>query len=258
MELLTVIKILLLFSPVISAVVIKDSVVFNKVSNIHTSRSFWKLTLVEDLESYEPKLSLAKGQLEELYNALATLHERIRRAGKKHWVRSFERLLVDYTDLKSEFDELRNEYNEIRKLEGGEKNRRSKRSLLPFIGSLTSFLFGSVSEEDLSAVKRSLKTLSINQETLTHVMNESLSLLNISRNDIGENRHKLNEVIGAISDLNRDLKRIQMESKSEVLELEHVLRIYLQSVESFHGVKSNVAALFRHVRISTLLKKLQK
>ena len=141
MELRTVIGILWFLSPIIRALVIKDSVVFNKVSNIHTSRSFWKLTLVEDLESYEPKLSLANGQLEVLYDALKTLHEKIRRAGKKHWVRSFERLLVDYTDLKGEFDELKNEYSELQKLEGGEKGMRKKRSLLPFIGSLTSFFF---------------------------------------------------------------------------------------------------------------------
>ena len=249
MELRTVIGILWFLSPIIRALVIKDSVVFNKVSNIHTSRSFWKLTLVEDLESYEPKLSLANGQLEVLYDALKTLHEKIRRAGKKHWVRSFERLLVDYTDLKGEFDELKNEYSELQKLEGGEKGMREKRSLLPFIGSLTSFLFGTVSEDDLRAVKRSLRTLSLNQNTLMHVMNESLSLLNISRNDIGENRHQLNEAIGAINDLNRDLKRIQMESKTQILELEHVVRVYLQSVASFHRVKSNVATLFRHVRI---------
>ena len=235
--------------PRLSALVIKDSVVFNKISDIHTSRSFWKLTLVEDLGSYEPKVEFANKQLSILYFSLKTLHEKIRRGGKKHWIKNFDRLLVDYADLKDEFLELKNEYNELQKLEGGERELRRKRSLLPFIGSLTSFLFGTVSEDDLDSVKRNLKKLSLNQKTITHVLNESLSLMNISRNEIGDNRQKLNEAIGAINELNRDLKSIQIESKTQILELEHIVRIYLQSVSSFNRVKSNVAALFRHVRI---------
>ena len=95
-------------------------------------------------------------------------------------------------------------------------NVRKRRSLLPFIGDITSFLFGTVTGSDLNSVKRNLKLLSNNQQKLTHVMSESLTMLNVSRNEIGENRNKLNEVITAIRQLNVDLKIIQENNDKKI------------------------------------------
>ena len=227
--------------------VLKDSVVFNKISEIHTSRSFWKLTLVEDLENYTPKLDLVNRQLIRLFDELKTLRSKVKNGGETKWANSYDRLLVDYQDLRSDFDELSNEFDELRKLEDN-PNLRKKRSLLPFIGRLTSFLFGTVSESDLSTVKKNLKTLANNQQELTHVLSESLTMLNISRKEIGENRNKLNEAIAAIRELNLDLKTIQANSNTKILELEQVVRVYLQSRAAFNRAKTNVAMLFRHLR----------
>ena len=237
------------FYSIMEALVIRESVVFDKISTIHTSRSFWKLTLVEDLESHKPKLELANKQLMVAFAVFQSLQEQVRRSGKQRWIQSYDELLIDFKDLKREFDELRHEYNEIQKLENSGKVPRIKRSILPFIGHLTSILFGTVSEDELESVKRNLEQLSNNQETLTHVLNESLSLVNTSRNEIGENRKKLNEAIGTINQLNRDLKRIQANSNTRVLELEHIVRIHLQSLTVLNRIKSNVAAMFRQFRV---------
>ena len=238
----------LIFSKTVTFV-LKDSVVFNRISEIHTSRSFWKLTLVEDLEYYTPKLDLVNRQLMRLFDELKTLRSKVKNGGENKWANSYDRLLVDYQDLRSDFDELSNEFDELRKLEDNpDLRRRKKKSLIPLIGRLTSFLFGTVSESDLRTVKRNLKTLAINQQELTHVLSESLTMLNISRKEIGENRNKLNEAIAAIRELNVDLKTIQTNTNSKILELDQVVRVYLQSRAAFNRAKTNVAVLFRHLR----------
>ena len=190
------------------AIVVRDSVVFNKISNIYTSQSSWKLTLVEDLESYNPNIVVANNQIHELYEGLNTVYRRIHKNVDRQWTRNFNGLLTDFKILKNDFDDLKNEYDDIRKLERSDKRLRVQRSLLPFVGSLTSLLFGTVSEMDLETVKRNLATISDKQQTLTHVLNESLSLMKISRQDIKENRDKLNL---AIHELSRDLQIIKTE-----------------------------------------------
>ena len=47
---------------------------------------------------------------------------------------------------------------------------RQRPSLLPFIGSALSFLFGTVSESDLSSIRNNVKLLSQNQNKLFHVV----------------------------------------------------------------------------------------
>ena len=47
---------------------------------------------------------------------------------------------------------------------------RSNRSLLPFVGSTLSFLFGTVSEGDLNTIRTHLRRLRYNQPILNHVL----------------------------------------------------------------------------------------
>ena len=80
---------------------------------------------------------------------------------------------------------------------------RAKCSLLPFVGQAFSFLFRTVSDGDLRAIRRNLHVLRRNQEGLTHIVEESLSVMNVSRMHISENRQTLNFVVsdmGTISD----------------------------------------------------------
>ena len=51
---------------------------------------------------------------------------------------------------------------------------RTKRSVLPFVGNAFSFLFGTVSEDDLYTIRRNVKTLITNQKNIIHVTKEFL------------------------------------------------------------------------------------
>ena len=139
--------------------IVKDGVVFDKVSDFYTGRSFWKLTLVEELTGYTPELSKVDQQLSELTNHFKTVRAQL--GPNSFWKKSFDNYWTEYKEIRNHLDDLNMEFQQLRALEFSHQGR-GKRSLLPFVGSLTSFLFGTVSEDDLLSIKRNLGALAKN------------------------------------------------------------------------------------------------
>ena len=69
-------------------------------------------------------------------------------------------------------------------------NRRFKRSLLP-LGGLVSFLFETADQSDVDSLKADVKQLYDNQIDQTQILHEIVTINNISRGLINENRLKL-------------------------------------------------------------------
>ena len=70
------------------------------------------------------------------------------------------------------------------------KNRRFKRSPLP-LGGLFSFLFGTADQSDVDSLKADAKQLYENQIDQTQILDEIVTITNISRGLINENRLKI-------------------------------------------------------------------
>ena len=99
-------------------------------------------------------------------------------------------LVNDFRGLSNELKTLRETYFGVnaRLTEYHALHTRTRRSLIRFVGQAFSFLFGTVSEGDMGAIRRNLHVLRDNQVGLAHVVQESLSLINVSRTRIAENR----------------------------------------------------------------------
>ena len=76
-------------------------------------------------------------------------------------------------------------------------NWRFKSSLLPF-GSLFSFLFGTADQSDVDSLKAYVKQLYENQVDQTQIFDEIVTITNISRGLINENRLKIDMIIDTI------------------------------------------------------------
>ena len=53
-------------------------------------------------------------------------------------------------------------------------------------------VFDVAANAEISSIQRNVYKLSANQDTLMHVVEESLSILNVSRMEIKENRQRIN------------------------------------------------------------------
>ena len=109
-------------------------------------------------------------------------------------------------DLNLALDEIVNMQTEASNLIDHISNR-NKRSLLPFSG-LFSFLFGTASEDDLNSIKVGVKQLHQNQMDQTNVLNDIISITNVSRGLINDNIKKINGIIDTIVTLNQTIKNI--------------------------------------------------
>ena len=110
-------------------------------------------------------------------------------------------------DITLALDEITNMQFAASNLIGHIQNR-NKRSLLP-LGGLFGFLFGTADQADLDAVKTNIKQLYQNQMDQTNVLNDIITITNVSRGLINENIKKINDIIDTIISLNQTIHYIR-------------------------------------------------
>ena len=121
-------------------------------------------------------------------------------------------------------------------------NRRFKRSLLP-LGGLFSFLFGTADQSDINSFKADVKQLYENQIDQTQIVNEILTITNISRGLINENRLKIDIIIDTLLSINEIILNI----KAHIQTLFTARRLLLLHSEF----------MMHHTRIRYLMKQMQ-
>ena len=110
------------------------------------------------------------------------------------------------------------------------KGNWDKRSVLPGVGSLLSVLFGTATQGNLNKLKGVVENLGSNQHQLVHVVENSISVLNITHKAAAENRQSINllrnatvEFHSTLSALIRKMSKLQAEVS------------YLEVITSIHG-----------------------
>ena len=134
---------------------LKENVLFHKVKEVTTTRSQWLITFVMDLDPFEHFL-----------NKLAlNINETFLVTGRVHTIANFytpekKRFLSTMLSIQAELKQLNKTKKEIFEKFQDYKSMyydytttkfRTKRSLIPIVGKVLSFLFGTVSESDLSS-----------------------------------------------------------------------------------------------------------
>ena len=194
---------MLLMLPILGAnCELTESVIFQPVDNIQTSKSSWIFSTAVDFTPYLGSLNSVydygtkvKDKIADFKTTFHNQHERYK-------------FLLNMTidDLNLALDEILNMQSEASNLIDHISNR-NKRSLLPF-GGLFGFLFGTASEDDLNSIKADVKQLYQNQIDQTNVLNDIISITNVSRGLINENIKKINGIIDTIINLNETIKNI--------------------------------------------------
>ena len=184
---------------------LKESVIFHKVEQIQTSKSSWIISSAIDLEPFNQAFKQVKIYTRSIAGSLAHLQsEREFDHHHKH--------LIELTrqDVNKSVITLDNTYDKFLKICSHiqSHNKRYKRSLLP-LGGLFSFLFGTADQKDLDSIKTQVKTIYENQVNQAQVLNDIVTITNVSRSLINENRLLINGMIQTVITLNSTLKEIQ-------------------------------------------------
>ncbi|CAG2220461.1 unnamed protein product [Mytilus edulis] len=92
----------------------------------------------------------------------------------------------------------------------------NKKTFYSGLSQALSFLFDTVSDSDLSKIRRNIKTLAQNQDAIRHIVQDRLTILNTTQTHVSENRHKVNELIESVEELGNRLHTFATDIKIQI------------------------------------------
>ena len=117
---------------------------------------------------------------------------------------------------------------------------RVQRSLIPIIGKGLNFLFGTATESDLKAVHNNVDRLAKNQEEMAHIIDENISVINVTRVEMSENRQPINKIIGSLSLLDSKIGNIIQALEREVFQVSQFIQLYLQLDSVIQAIRRTI------------------
>ena len=100
-----------------------------------------------------------------------------------------------------------------------------------------SSLFGTLSESDLEDINRNVRMLAKNQKQIIHDLDVSLSVLNLTRSQVAENRRSIMDLIEVIQKLDVKILKMQEMFSQRFVRLEQFVHTYLQLQMIFDEIK---------------------
>ena len=202
---------------------VSENVIFRKTREVSITQARWLFTFVIDLGAYE---SFAKQIRVELFKSEEVLENlKLVPVGQGQ----YEKLLNSYREevqsMKTIYYMTMTGIKEILSLRE-KATRRTKRTLVPLVGKGLSFLFGTATKSDVRVMRKGLEVLSTNQESLIHVIQDSLSIINITRIELTENRHAINNLSLIVGELDKKFTNITQGLKMDLLILNGVVQTY--------------------------------
>lgn len=224
-----------------------ENVVFRKVNEVTMSRSQWLVTFVIDLEPYERLIVKLTDDIDRLQATNRDIISKYSKMEQLAFADSFIQLGHELKTLSDTYYGILQSYTDYKSLYG-----RERRSVLPFVGKALHFLFGTVTDSELESVRRNVNTLSLNQAVITHVVKDSLTLLNATRVQVSENRQTLNELIKSLSTLEGRLNIISHELDKRLTQLEAFVNTYFQVelvMTEIKQIVGRVTFYFEHLQL---------
>ena len=91
-----------------------------------------------------------------------------------------------------------------------------------------STLFGTVSENELDNINRNITALASNQQQIIHDLDVSLSVLNLTRMQVSENRRSIMDLIIVVQKLDSKIRKLEQTFEQKFVRLEQFIHTYLQ------------------------------
>lgn len=207
---------------------VAENVVFEKTQEISVVRSKWVFSFVTDITAYHvymERLKVTLGQMETTMNqARRGYSER----GEPYYARLYDGQRKEISALKVMYARAMEDLRDVLMIQQSPVTPRIRRALIPVLGKVLSFLTGTLTKHDIRKVYQHMNTLADNQEQIIHVLNDSLSILNVTNVEVKKNRHQVIAVTEMLRSLDRRLINVTAKMKRYISNLSYFLSTYLQ------------------------------
>ena len=204
-------------------VIIHENANFHKVNEITTTRARWLVTFVQDWSLFRHFLARVTADIKDVANVTDAIISRYNVPKQDNFLNTLINLREEVDSLDKTLGGILQSFTSYRSL-----GSRSRRSVVPVIGRIMSFLFGTVSESDLDDVRRVINDLSQNQKEIIHVLEEQMTILNVSRVQIAENRDAILDLAKCVNLFDIRLRRLTIEIQKQIEHVEMFVTLYSQ------------------------------
>ena len=184
-----------------------ESVIFHPIDNIHTSISPWIITTALDFEPHSVMLYNVNGYAKSIKSFLMSQMPLFLYRDPRY-NHLFNMTPDDINMAITEISTTRHKASNLIDSALNNNNNRFKRSLLP-LGGLFSSLFGTTDQSDVDSLKADVKQLNEKQVEQTQMLDEIVTITNISRGLINENRLKINMITDTILNISETILNIK-------------------------------------------------
>jgi len=202
-----------------------ENVVFEKTQELSVVRSKWVFSFFTDLQSYQGYMTGLEVNLKRADNLTNQVVEQYRNQKNPFYLRLYIGQKNEIAALKSMYRIAKRELRDVITIQ---KSKRVKRALVPFLGKVLSWLTGTLTKADLRQVSQHINVLSNNQERLIHVLNDTLSILNVTNIEVQKNRHALRALSDLIKETDSRLAVFSRELQEYLKHQSDFLITYLQ------------------------------
>lgn len=219
-----------LYNVLTCSALIHENVFFHEVGTFSMTRSKWTITFVMDLTTYGrflEKLETDIDKTEYFCNQLITslMTPASNTVPTTHYKAIIGGLKGQISIIKGMHNEIKDSFNDYRFL-GQTGKKRQERKVLGFIGGFMSDLFGVVTEDELFTVARNVQRLLSNQQVVTHVVEEAISVINVSKKGIIENRQKINDLITVVGDIEDEITRLSTGIQKQIRDIQFAQLVF--------------------------------
>lgn len=205
---LTVLFLSGVFGMILANNVARKSVIFEKVKDISLIQGKWTAITTISLDPYYSILDSLQAELETIKNILTksvqdeselishdTTNGTIQMTHILRLYQMGQRFSAEIANFKVNRKYLEQEIREIRCM-----HRKNKRAVIPIVGKVLSFLFGTLDETDLSSIRANIRQLVTDQQKIKHVLNNSMTFIRDNQQNIIENRRTINDIVSSLQE----------------------------------------------------------
>ena len=217
---------------------ISENVIFQKTNEIYTNDAHWYVTFVHDLKPFQGLVNKIKNDIESTSKILHAVAYNYNKRELIEYVETFKSLQIEVDLLTDTYQSIYKTFEDYKTLH--KDSKRVKHSILPFVGQLMSTLFGTISESDLENINENINILAKNQEQIVHDLDMSLSVLNMTRIQVSENRRSIMDLIICIQKLDEKILKLQENLERKLTRLGQFIHTYLQFQMIFDEIKMTI------------------
>ena len=190
-------------------------VIFQHQHAVYTTKSPWLISTIHDFSGFPTSLNTIKANLDNIFTEAVTMLNRLIDIAKSHkreeqykpHIHLFKLTCNDILHMYTLHRENNKHFLDLL-IVLDPVGSRNKRTLLPLWGFIKS-LFGTASSKEVQKIKKIVQDLGKRHNDQGALLSEALSLINITRVDVGDNRHAINDLINATDYLLERTKEIK-------------------------------------------------